>query len=29
MTNQQGTVYLLCIQPPYFHAAHYADWGRR
>ena len=26
MATQLGTCYLLCIQPPYHHAAHYAGW---
>ena len=26
MTAHLGTCYLLCIQPPYHHAAHYAGW---
>ena len=26
MTAHPGTCYLLCIQPPYHHAAHYAGW---
>ncbi len=26
MTAQLGTVYLLCIQPAYFHAKHYIGW---
>jgi hypothetical protein len=26
IAQASGTCYLLCIQPPYFHAAHYAGW---
>ncbi len=26
MTAQLGTVYVLCIQPAYFHASHYVGW---
>jgi hypothetical protein len=26
MATQLGTCYLLCIQPPYHHARHYAGW---
>ena len=26
MTAIEGTVYVLCIRPAYFHARHYVGW---